>query len=173
MDITYYVAASLDGYIATPDGKVDWLASFEGGSEDYGYSQFLASIDALFLGSLTYEFILSLPSWPYLNKPSWVFSQRSLPVIAPNVHLTNAKPSEIVAELDNQGLDRAWLIGGAKLASGFRAERLITRYIISVIPIILGQGIPLLMPIPGSDPLHLIRSLSFPSGLVQLEYLVG
>ena len=122
MDITYYVAASLDGYIATPDGKVDWLASFEGGAEDYGYSQFLASVDALFLGSLTYEFILSLPSWPYLNTPSWVFSQRSLPVVTPNVHLTNAKPSEVVADLSNQGLNRAWLIGGSRLASGFRCR---------------------------------------------------
>jgi len=64
MEIIYYVAASLDGFIATPDGGIDWLKPFEGTGEDYGYGGFYASIEAVLLGRVTYEQCLQFSEWP-------------------------------------------------------------------------------------------------------------
>lgn len=71
IEIVYYVAASLDGFIATPDGGIEWLKPFEGGEEDYGYGAFYASVEAVLLGRVTYEKSLEFPEWPYAGKPYW------------------------------------------------------------------------------------------------------
>ena len=76
VDIVYYAAASLDGFIATPDGGVDWLPPIEAGGEDYGYGDFYASVDAVLMGSTTYENILRQTAWPYPDKKCWVFSKQ-------------------------------------------------------------------------------------------------
>ena len=68
-EVVYYVAASLDGYIATPDGGVEWLAPFEGTGEDYGYAKFYTSVDAVLLGRKTFEKSLSFGEWPYPGNP--------------------------------------------------------------------------------------------------------
>ena len=103
MEIIYYVAASLDGLIVTPDGGVEWLKPFEGGAEDYGYA--------------TYETALQFPEWPYPGEPYWVFS-----------HASGNTPGSVVAEMKSRGLRRAWLVGGGKLAAALRAEGLITQH---------------------------------------------
>jgi len=111
MEIIYYVAASLDGFIATPDGGIDWLKPFEGTGEDYGYGEFYASIEAVLLGRATYEQCLKFPEWPYAGKPYWVFSNAS-----------GNTPASVSAEMRARGLRRAWLVGGGKLAAAFRAS---------------------------------------------------
>ena len=168
-EIIYYVAASIDGYIATPDGGVDWLAPFEGGLEDYGYSAFYDSVDAILLGSRTYEQVLTFGDWPYPGKPSWVFSAREFPV-EPEVTFTHASPVEIAADLDAPGTRRAWLVGGAALASSFRNVGLITEYIISVMPVVLGGGIPLFAKPGPREKLTLVSEMRYEDGVVQLTY---
>ena len=159
MEIIYYVAASLDGLIATPDGGIEWLKPYEGTGEDYGYGEFYASIEAVLLGRATYEKCLEFPEWPYTGKPYWVFSR------------ANANtPTSVVAEMKARGLRRAWLVGGGKLAAAFRAERLITEYIVSIIPVLLGAGIPLFDGPGPAQPLRLFGSRAYPSGIVQLRY---
>ena len=159
MEIVYYVAASLDGLIATPDGGIDWLKPFEGGAEDYGYCEFYASIEAVLLGRATYETALRFPEWPYPGKPYWVFSR------------SNGKtPRSVVAEMKTRGLRRAWLVGGGKLAAAFRAEGLITQHIVSIIPLVLGAGIPLFDGPGPAQPLRLVHSRAYPSGIVQSRY---
>ena len=84
VEIVYYAAASLDGQIATRDGGIDWLPPIEtpgsdSGGFDYGYPDFYASVDALLMGSRTYEKILRHDDWPYMDKPTWVFTRRPLP----------------------------------------------------------------------------------------------
>ena len=69
-EIVYYVATSIDGYIASPDGSVEWLSPYEGKGEDYGYTEFYDSVDGVLLGSRTYEKALSFGAWPYSDKPS-------------------------------------------------------------------------------------------------------
>ena len=160
MEIVYYVAASLDGYIATPQGGIEWLRPFEQGGEDYGYGEFYASIEAVLLGRRTYEKCLEFPEWPYAGKPYWVCS-----------HANGNTPAMVVGELKRRGLRRAWLVGGGKLAAAFRAERLITEYIVSVVPVLLGSGIPLFDGSAAFEPLKLLGAKTYASGIVQLRYV--
>src|SRR5205807_6025314 len=143
LEVIYYVASSLDGYIATADGGVDWLTRFHVSDEDHGAGKVHASIDALLLGSRTYEFALKLGQWPSPDKQSWVFTRRDLRILHPSITLTAQSPREVVELLASRGLRRAWLMGGGKLAASFHANQLISRYIISVFPVLLGSGIPL------------------------------
>jgi dihydrofolate reductase len=169
-EIFYYVAASLDGYIATPDGGVDWLSELEHADEDYGYSEFLASVDALIMGSATYEQVLGFGEWPYGGKPCWVLSTRSLEPATPTTTITSQTPTELVAGLAERGVERAWLVGGAALAASFRSEGLISEYIVSVMPIILGGGIHLFSGPGPQEPLALVEAKPYESGVVQLTY---
>src|SRR2546421_6260001 len=145
-EVIYYVASSLDGYIATTDGSVDWLSRFQTPGEDHGAGELEASIDALLMGSHTYEFALRLGHWPSPGKPSWVFTHRDLRVLHPSITLTSRTPAEVVELLRTRGVRRAWLMGGGKLATSFRSAGLISHFIISVFPVILGAGIPLFAP---------------------------
>jgi dihydrofolate reductase len=170
-EIIYYAAASLDGYIATADGGVAWLPAIEAEGEDYGYYEFYASIEALLMGSRTYAQVLKHSSWPYPGKPCWVFSRQQIKVTPPEVIPTSAGPREIVADLQARQLNRVWLVGGGQLAASFRADGLIAEYVIGVIPIILGAGIPLLGSPGPQEKLNLIECKPFPSGAVLLRYL--
>jgi dihydrofolate reductase len=170
-EIIYYVASSLDGYIAKTDGSVDWLSRFHTAGEDHGAGELQASVDALLLGSHTYEFALKLGQWPSPDTPSWVFTHRNLRVLHPSITLTSQSPSEVIELLALRGLRRAWLMGGGKLAASFHAEKLISRYIISVFPILLGSGVPLFAPhSSGADALRFISATPFRRGIVQLTY---
>jgi dihydrofolate reductase len=171
VEVVYYVASSLDGYIATADGRVDWLNRFHTSGENHGAGELHASIDALLLGSHTYEFALQLGDWPSPDKPSWVFTKRALRVLHPSITLTSQSPTEVVRHLDARGFRRAWLMGGGKLASSFHTDGLISRYIISVFPVLLGSGIPFLSPHScPEDALRLVAAKPFKSGIVQLTY---
>ena len=94
-EVIYYVATSLDSYIATPDGGVDWLAPFQSGEEDYGYAASYASVDALLIGSQTCAQFLSFGSWPYKGKPCWLFSRRVLDAAYAEVILTDREPEGV------------------------------------------------------------------------------
>jgi dihydrofolate reductase len=169
--VIYYVAASLDGYIAPPDRSLAWLAPFESPGEDYGYTDFYRSIDAVLVGSQTFKQAAQFPQWPYPEKPCWVFSRQPLPIALPQVFVTDQSPWEVVAELDRRGYQRAWLVGGGQLAGSFRVQGLITEYIVSVIPAVLGAGVPLFGSPAPAERLRLIASKAYPLGLVQLHYL--
>src|SRR5215467_2146477 len=145
-EIIYYVACSLDGFIATEDGGVAWLEPFQCTGEDHGAAELQASADALLLGSKTYEFAMKFGSWPSPNTPSWVFTGRRLKQLHPSIMLTSESPREVVELLAARGLGRVWLMGGGKLATSFRTEGLISHYILNVMPIILGRGIPVFAP---------------------------
>lgn len=171
VEIVYYVAATLDSYIATADGRVDWLARFDTSGENHGAGDLEASVGALLLGSHTYEFALKLGRWPSPQKPSWVFTHRNLHRLHPSITLTSQKPSDVVALLASRGITRAWLMGGGQLAASFHNARLISRYIISLFPVLLGSGVPLIAPSSsGERSLRLIGAKPFPSGVVQLTY---
>ena len=84
---------------------------------------------------------------------------------------TAREPADVVAEIAALGLRRAWLVGGGVLAAAFRSQGLITEYIVSVVPVILGAGIPLFASAGSAESLKLAESRSYPSGLVQLRYV--
>ncbi len=170
MEVVYHAACSLDGYIATTDGGVEWLTPFQGQGDDYGFADFYATVDSLMMGSHTYEFALRHPPWMAPDKLSWVFTRRGLDVADTSVTLTSQEPREVVELVKARGLKRVWLMGGGTLAASFRIDGLITHYKIAVVPVMLGSGIPLLASSSRKDELRLVHATTHPSGIVQLCY---
>jgi dihydrofolate reductase len=122
------------------------------------------------MGSHTYEQILGFGDWPYPDKPCWVLSHLDLPVSRSEVRLTLRTPLEVVSELQAQGLRRAWLVGGGQLAASFRAQRLITDYIVTVFPVLLGGGLPMFGATGAQEQLSLLSSHPLSNGVIQLSY---
>jgi dihydrofolate reductase len=147
------------------------LTRFHSAGEDHGAGELEASVDALLLGSHTYEFALGLGQWPSPDKPSWVFTHRDLPVLHPSITLTSESPAAVVQLLESRGVRRAWLMGGGQLAGSFHRAGLISRYIISIFPMLLGSGVPLFAPHSCSlESLRLVAAKPFDRGIVQLTY---
>jgi dihydrofolate reductase len=143
MKITYYVATSLDGFIARENGDVSWLDDIEIDMADTGYEDFFASVDGLFMGRNTYDFLYNYGSWPYGDKPTWVFTSRDLKTMK-DANLTIAGTTEdAIKDADSKGLRHIWLVGGGKLASSFIEKGLLTHLSISEMPVKLETGIPL------------------------------
>ncbi|SDH93689.1 dihydrofolate reductase family protein [Pseudomonas panipatensis] len=167
--LIYYVTASLDGYIARPDGSIDWLLPFV---DDHGYNNYYASIDGLLMGRATYQQCLDEGDWPYPDKPTIVLTRANhLPRAAPQVEQLHCSPADALKRLQAQGCQRIWLVGGGSLAGNCLAAGLLDEVVISIIPLLLGAGIPL-FGIGIERPLHLLEMRSFPSGIVQMHYQV-
>ena len=169
-EIILYIAASLDGFIARKDGGIDWLSIADSSDTDYGYSEFYRSVDALVMGSRTYEQIVDMGGWPYTGKPSYILTHRNLQSGRDDVFITSSQPDKVVGEMEAHDFKRIWLVGGAELTASFRKLGLVNEYIISIIPVILGDGIPLFLPGCSEEELLLVDSCEYPSGLVQVKY---
>lgn len=171
ISVTYYVACTVDGFIAAADGGIDWLKPFEGAREDYGYAAFYESIDAVVSGRRTYEQAVSLGGGTFPARKCWVFSRREFTLPPqPGVIVTRQEPRPLLEHLSSLGHRHVWLVGGGELAAAFRAEGLITQSIISIVPVILGSGIPLFAPSELQQPVQLVSSRAYDSGVVQLTY---
>ncbi len=169
-EVILYIAASLDGYIARKDESIDWLSMVETPDTDYGYQEFYQSVDVVVMGRKTYDLCLRFGEWPYPGKPSYVFTRQQLTSEQEEVTFTSARLDQFLADLEAKGRSRIWLVGGGELVSAFQRHGLIDEYIISIIPILLGEGI-LLFPQPGSETnLELMGSQSYSTGLVQVRY---
>lgn len=169
--LIYYVAVSLDGFIAPLDGSLDWLAPYNAGGEDYGYAEFYKTVDALIEGSNTYEQALGFAEWPHPGKPCWVVTNRNFKSQQPEVHFTSVTPVELIRHLSAAGHKRVWLVGGSQLAASFRVAGLITEYVLSIVPVFLGAGRSLFVGDGPVENLRLVETKSYPSGLVQLHYV--
>ena len=166
--VILYIADSLDGYIARTDGRVDWLFS----DADYGYTDFLKSIDTIVMGRKTYDQLLTFGEYPYRGKEVYVVSRSRAGQRDENVTFVGEEIVKKIRTLRAGDGNGIWLVGGSQLIRLFRAERLIDEIIVSIHPILLGTGIPLFMPLGLETPLEFVSSESFPSGLVQLRYQV-
>ncbi|KAE8560958.1 MULTISPECIES: dihydrofolate reductase family protein [Paenibacillus] len=143
--VVLYIAVSLDGYIALPDGSVDWLFDVKGDGGDNGYADFYDTVGTLLMGRLTYEEVLKLSDdFPYAGKPCYILT-RSLAKHeqAPHVTFTDEALSELVPRLQKQSEGLVWLVGGGQLVQAFMQAGLLEKAIIAIIPKVLGQGIPL------------------------------
>jgi dihydrofolate reductase len=167
--ICVYIAASLDGYIARPDGSLDWLESAAAPGEDYGYDEFLAGVDALAMGSGTYGHIEGIDPMPFGDRPVFVFTHRDAPP-RPGVVFWAPDPVEAVDRWDEQGFGSVYLDGG-RLISSFLAEDLVDEIVLTVVPTLLGAGLPLFHRIGRSIALSLRNVRSWPSGMAQLHYV--
>ena len=161
-----FIAMSLDGFIARPDGSLDWLEPFH--DENHGYGEFFAGVDALVIGRGTYDTVLGFPAWPYGVKRLIVCTSRPASP-AHGEELWSGPPRELAERLDREGVRRVYLDGGVLIRS-FLGEGLVDELTVDVVPIVLGAGRPLFANGLPEFPLRLLEARSFPSGLVQLRY---
>lgn len=166
-----FVGTSVDGFIARPDGSFDFLPPGDG--EDHGYTEFFASVDALVIGRKTYETALGFGGWVYGKKPVIVLSTRKL-APAPKgalVERMSGDPAQVLSKLSARGIRHVYVDGGVTIQRFLRAG-LIQRLIVTRVPVLIGEGIPLFGPTGRDIALKHVRTQHFPGGLVQSEYEV-
>ncbi len=167
-----YIATSLDGYIADKDGGLDWLMSIPNpDNSDFGFAAFMEGIDALVMGRNTFETVVGFGQWPY-EKPVYVVSQtmESIPEShAGKAFLIKGTPKEIVEALQGKGLNNLYIDGG-RCIQGFMAEAMIDELIISTIPVVLGDGVPLFGSIPALQNYDLVSSEVLVNAIVKSHY---
>ncbi|MFD1511880.1 dihydrofolate reductase family protein [Halomarina rubra] len=168
---TLYIATSVDGYVAAEDGGVDWLEAFGGEDSAAAYEAFFAAVDCLVMGATTYEQVLGFGEWPYEERPTVVVTSRDLPRATDAVELY-AGDLDALAERLTDEYDHVWLVGGAQLARTFLALGRVDRLRLSVVPVVLGAGVPLFDGDGDRTDLTLLDSTSFESGIVELDYRV-
>ena len=177
LKVSVYIATSLDGYIARENGDLDWLdaanATVQEG-EDCGFLKFMESIDVLVMGRKTYEKVLSFGMWPYDDTPVIVLSRNKIEFPKDlNQHVTcsSESPIELCERLAINGANRLYIDGGITIQR-FLADGLITDMTITVIPVVLGGGIPLFKNLEKGISLEHVATKSFDFGFVQLTYNV-
>lgn len=170
-----FIATSLDGFIARKDHSLDWLPQEEADGEDSGYDTFVGSVDGLILGRGSFETVLGFGFWPY-EKPVIVLSQslteNDIPrELTSKVRLSSSSPTQIMKELELEKWQRAYIDGG-QIVQSFLRENLIEDLIISTIPILIGEGIPLFGKLQRDIRLQLINSKTFSTGMIQNHYKI-
>jgi dihydrofolate reductase len=168
MQCSVFIATSLDGFIARLDGSIDWLSRVECPGEDYGYGRFHDSIDTVIVGRKTYQTALGFPAWPYGGKRCIVLTHQA-PRSKHGEEFHDGPAPALVARLAAEQARRAYVDGGQVIRQ-FLAAGLITDLTLSIIPILLGEGVPLFGQTGPELPLTLVSSRAYDSGLVQLEY---
>ncbi|WP_313692054.1 dihydrofolate reductase family protein [Halorarum halobium] len=199
-EVCLYVAASLDGFLADADGGVGWLEAFEdeypdGEPGENGYEAFFGTVDCLVMGANTYEQIVTefagdaedrapdadgggddgngddaaVAGWPYGDVPTYVTTHRDLPRASDAVEFFAGDVADLAADLDAE-YDTVWLVGGAALAREFVRKNLVDEIRLSIVPVLLGEGIRLFAEDGPERSLHLVDETAFESGIVELRY---
>ncbi|RON47741.1 dihydrofolate reductase family protein [Pseudomonas frederiksbergensis] len=170
-----FIATSLDGFIARPDGDIDWLLQRDDPTEDHGYPAFIADKDVIVMGRGSYEKVLTFDTWFY-DRPVVVLSQQlaNSPVpeaLEGKVRFSSLTPAGLMEELTTQGVHRVYVDGG-QLVQSFLRDGLVADMVITTVPVLIGAGRPLFGVLAQDIELKLVASRSFPSGLVQSTYRV-
>ena len=169
-----HIATSADGYIARPDGDLDWLTSRPAPEGFYGMNAFMKSIDTQVLGRKTYEASLRLGAKFDSKIRNIVFTRHAPPLDAPPcVEFVSDAVGPFVNRLRTQAGKDIWLVGGGEIIASFLDEGAIDEFVVSVAPVFIGDGIPLIARRHRHVPLHLRSVEQFEDGLVQVHYAVG
>jgi dihydrofolate reductase len=170
MKTIVYIGTSLDGFIARRDGDIDWLVQFEKPVRD-DFAAFIKKIDAIVMGRGTFEKVLTFPSWPY-KKKVFVLStrlKRTPPKLEGKVSILSLKPKALLKNLSNRGFSNIYIDGG-KVIQGFLRDDCIDEMIITRVPLLIGNGIPLFGHLGGDLRFKHIQTKVFPNGLVMSRY---
>jgi dihydrofolate reductase len=168
--IILYIAISLDGYIAKPNDDLSFLSIVDKEGEDYGYFDFIKSVDTVIEGRKTYDWIMKqVPEYPHADKKSYIITRTPKESIG-NTTFYTGNLKELITELKNQEGKDVFIDGGAQLVNSLLKDNLIDEFIISVIPILVGNGIKLFEDERPEQKLTLINTKSYDTGLVQIHY---
>ena len=171
MTASVFVGASLDGFIARKNHELDFLPE---DCEPHGYDEFIASVDAIVIGRKTFEKVLTFGGWPYGQKRVVVLSNSPVDLSVVHggvVEQMGGEPKEIVSQLAARGIHNLYVDGGVTV-QGFLRAGAIQRLIITRVPVLIGEGIPLFGSLLKDIRLKHVATRHFPSGLVQSEYEV-
>jgi dihydrofolate reductase len=172
MRASVFVGTSVDGFIARLNGDLDFLP--DGGGEPHGYDEFLESVDVLVIGRNTYEKVVTFDNWPYADKRVVVLSSRAVDLANVRgvvLEQMSGSPAQIMDRLSASGAKHAYVDGGVTVQRFIRAG-LIQRIIVTHVPILIGDGIPLFGSLPADVQLRHVLTTAYPSGLVKSEYEV-
>lgn len=168
--VTLFIAASLDGYIAGPKGEIDFLDIVQdpSGKEDYGYAAFLKTVDVIVMGRKTWELTKTFGQWPYPGKECWVLTRQA-----------GLKPQadEKFAHFDAEQWrslaksKHVWLVGGGEANKLFFGNDLVDKIVLSIVPMLLGGGLPCFPQGFPSSAWKVETSTSFPLGLIESTYV--
>ncbi|MCL1674457.1 dihydrofolate reductase family protein [Elizabethkingia meningoseptica] len=168
-----YIACSVDGYIAQPGDDLSFLDKVQREGEDYGYTDFTATVDTVIMGRRTYDWIMArCPEYVHHDKNTYIITRTERPQQG-NTRFYTGDLKELVATLKSQGGKNIFCDGGAEIVNELLKDRLFDELIISIIPVLLGDGTRLFRNGVPMQDLILISSKSFDSGLVQLHYKVN
>ena len=165
--IILFIASSLDGYIARETGEIDWLPE----NTASGYDEFIKSADTVIMGRKTYDQILTLGCYPYTSKKSYVFSRAGGNSNDENIEFVHDADKLVKSIISNSGTN-IWLIGGAEIISMFLNLGFVDEIILSIIPVVLGSGVPLFKDVGREVKLELIKTSNYDK-LVELHYKVS
>lgn len=174
--ITIHMVASLDGYIAKPDNSIDWMHTtdrYEPGLElsDEDITAFLAGIDCYVMGARTYELALEL-GWPYGDKPVFVLTNRKLTNERATVEFYDGDLEALANDKLRGNYKAIWMVGGSMLTKEFLRLDLADEIVISIMPVLLGNGTLFFEEIGVERRLHLKESKAYKDGMVELTYEV-
>ena len=170
--IKLYIAASIDGYIADIDGGLDWLSAYPITPElNYGYNEFFNSVDSVIMGGRTYRDILYMDViYPYKDKISYIITRNKKNNPKEGIHLISENIIEAITDLRNKEGKDIWLVGGGEIISMLLDNDLIDEMIITILPIILGSGIPLFPNTAKESTWKLHNTHKYNNNVLQVEY---
>jgi dihydrofolate reductase len=179
--VTIHMAASLDGFIARRDGSVEWLETsdhFEGGETmaPESVAQFLRTIDCYVMGARTYETALNFETrglgWSYGDKPTFVLTHRRLQTTRSTVELYAGDLAHLVEDRLKPRFRSIWFVGGGAVAGECLRRGLADEVRYSILPILIGDGIPFFQGLERDVALHLLEATAYQSGMIALRYEV-
>jgi dihydrofolate reductase len=169
--IIVHIATSADGYIARPDGNLDWLTRRPAPKGFYGMPKFMRSVDAKLLGRKTFDLSVEMGARFSADDRHYVFSRQPPPASVPaGVEFVSQSIGAFAKRLRDQAGKSIWMMGGGEIIASFLDEDVIDEFIITVVPVFIGEGIPLIAPRHREVPLKLRSVDPFPDGVVQVHY---
>lgn len=170
----YYVASTIDGFIADDNDRLGWLLQFGFDTFQADYDEFMRAVGAIVMGATTYEYLLRVEpnQWAYGSLPVWVLTTRVLPGVAgANIRFYSGDVSGAHSEaLDGADGKNVWVMGGGNVAAQFADAGLLDELLLTIVPVVLGSGKRLLPLAGATSPLELIDTTTFPNGAVAFAY---
>ncbi|WP_020606415.1 dihydrofolate reductase family protein [Spirosoma spitsbergense] len=168
--VILYIATSVDGYIAKPDDDLSFLSIVEQEGEDYGYADFVESVDTVILGRKTYDWVMThVPEFPHADKNAYIITRTARPSAGKTTFYTGSL-KDLVSRLKNEQGKNIFVDGGAEIVNELLNDTLLDELIISIIPILVGSGTRLFKDGRPEQVLELVSTKQFDKGLTQLHY---